>query len=110
VQDDIREPASPADRELVGRYATAFENADMAALVALLLCEDALLEMPPQPGFAACAREEAGGYGAHGICVLTVAGTQVSRIVSFNDPELLTVFGFPPRLPARVREPVLRRG
>ena len=127
-------PASPADRELVGRYAAAFENADMATLVALLR-EDAVLEMPPlpgwfrgrdaiaaflgshvlgrpggflmlptaangQPAFAAYARDKAGGYGAHGICVLTVAGTQVSRIVSFNDPGLFAVFGFPARLSA----------
>jgi RNA polymerase sigma-70 factor, ECF subfamily len=141
VQDDIREPARPADRELVRRYATAFENADMATLVALLR-EDAVLEMPPlpgwfrgrdavadflgthvlgrpggfwmiptaanaQPAFAAYAREPAGGYGAHGICVLTVGGTQLSRIVSFNDPSLFGVFGFPLRLPAGVREPVL---
>jgi RNA polymerase sigma-70 factor, ECF subfamily len=143
-EDDIREPASPADRELVSRYATAFENADMAALVALLR-EDAVLEMPPlpgwfrgrdaiaaflgthvlgrpgrfwmiptaangQPAFAAYAREPGGGYGAHGICVLTVAGTQVARIVSFNDPRLFGAFGFPPRLSAREREPVLCRG
>jgi RNA polymerase sigma-70 factor, ECF subfamily len=50
AEDDIGEPASAADRELVGRYAAAFENADMAALVALLR-EDAVLEMPPLPGW-----------------------------------------------------------
>jgi hypothetical protein len=38
--------------------------------------------------------------------VLTLTGTQVSRIVSFNDPGLFGVFGFPARLPAGEREPV----
>ena len=44
--DEIREPPSQADRALVGRYAMAIENADVAALVELLH-EDATLEMPP---------------------------------------------------------------
>jgi RNA polymerase sigma-70 factor, ECF subfamily len=50
AEDEIGEPATPADRDLVGRYAAAFENADMAGLVALLR-EDAVLEMPPLPGW-----------------------------------------------------------
>ena len=140
AEDDIRGPASPADRELVGRYAAAFEHADLAAL-ARMLREDAVLEMPPlpgwyrgrgpivrflgahvlgrpgefrmiptaangQPAFAAYARDHHGGYHARGICVLTLAGPQVSRIVSFNDPGLFPGFGFPARLPAGEREPV----
>jgi RNA polymerase sigma-70 factor (ECF subfamily) len=48
AEDDIREPDDPADRELLGRYAAAFENADVTALTALLR-HDATLEMPPQP-------------------------------------------------------------
>ena len=47
AEDDIREPTDAARRELVDRYASAFENADVAALTALLR-EDATLEMPPQ--------------------------------------------------------------
>jgi RNA polymerase sigma-70 factor (ECF subfamily) len=50
VQDEIGEPDTAAERDLVGRYATAFENADMAGLVALLRA-DAVLEMPPLPGW-----------------------------------------------------------
>jgi len=50
TEDEIGEPASRAERELVGRYAAALENADMAGLVALLR-EDAVLEMPPLPGW-----------------------------------------------------------
>ena len=138
AEDDIREPARAVDRELVGRWAAAFENADLTALVAMLR-EDAVLEMPPQPGwfrgrgaiagflgaqvlgrpgdwrsvataangqpaFAAYLRDGDGGYHAHGICVLTQPGTQVSRIVCFNDPGLFPVFGLPARLPAGERE------
>ena len=50
AEDEIGEPDTPAERDLVGRYAAAFENADMAGLVALLR-EDAVLEMPPLPGW-----------------------------------------------------------
>jgi RNA polymerase sigma-70 factor, ECF subfamily len=48
TEDDLREPAEAADRDLIDRYAAAFETADMAALTDLLR-EDAALEMPPQP-------------------------------------------------------------
>jgi RNA polymerase sigma-70 factor (ECF subfamily) len=47
-EDDLREPADPADRALLDRYAVAFESADLAALTDLLRL-DATLEMPPQP-------------------------------------------------------------
>jgi RNA polymerase sigma-70 factor (ECF subfamily) len=50
AEDEIGEPDTRAERDLVGRYAAAFENADMAGLVALLR-EDAVLEMPPLPGW-----------------------------------------------------------
>jgi RNA polymerase sigma-70 factor, ECF subfamily len=48
AEDDLREPADPADRAVLDQYAAAFEAADMAALTALLT-RDATLEMPPQP-------------------------------------------------------------
>ena len=48
AEDEIREPASPDDRELADRYAGAFEKADIAALTELLR-EDAVFEMPPRP-------------------------------------------------------------
>jgi RNA polymerase sigma-70 factor, ECF subfamily len=140
AEDAIREPARPADRDLADRYAAAFENADLTELVAILR-EDAVLEMPPlpgwfrgrdaiagflgarvlgrpgdwrmvptaangQPAFAAYLRDGDGRHHAHGICVLTLTGTHVSRIVSFNDPGLFPAFGLPARLPAGEREPV----
>jgi RNA polymerase sigma-70 factor (ECF subfamily) len=48
--DEIREPAGQADQAIVSRYATAVENADVAALVELLH-EDATFEMPPMDGW-----------------------------------------------------------
>ena len=48
ARDQIREPADPRDRDLVGRYAAAFADADVAGLMRLLTA-DAVFEMPPQP-------------------------------------------------------------
>jgi RNA polymerase sigma-70 factor, ECF subfamily len=42
-------PRSPAERELVGRFAEAFEAGDVDGIVALLT-EDAIGTMPPEPG------------------------------------------------------------
>jgi RNA polymerase sigma-70 factor (ECF subfamily) len=47
-EDQIHEPADPADRTLVDRYAAAFQNADVATIMQLLR-DDAVFEMPPQP-------------------------------------------------------------
>jgi RNA polymerase sigma-70 factor (TIGR02960 family) len=41
-------PGSSAERELVGRFASAFESGDVGSVVALL-SEDARLTMPPEP-------------------------------------------------------------
>jgi RNA polymerase sigma-70 factor, ECF subfamily len=46
-EDEIHEPADPADRDLLDRYATAFQNADIPAVMRLLR-EDAVFEMPPE--------------------------------------------------------------
>ena len=58
--DSVREPAGPADRELLARYAAAFENADVDALT-VLLHRDAVLEMPPLPTWFA-GRDQAGRF------------------------------------------------
>jgi RNA polymerase sigma-70 factor (ECF subfamily) len=47
-EDEIREPADPADRDLLDKYAMAFQNADIPAVMQLLR-EDAVFEMPPEP-------------------------------------------------------------
>lgn len=48
TEDRITEPTDPHQRALLDRYAAAFENADIAALTALLT-DDAVWEMPPIP-------------------------------------------------------------
>ena len=47
-----------------------------------------------QPAAAAYTRDQHGGYQPYGVLVLTVTGAGISRISSFGDPELVTVFGF----------------
>ena len=46
-EDQISEPADPADRAVLDRYAAAFQNADITAVMDLLR-EDAVFEMPPE--------------------------------------------------------------
>jgi RNA polymerase sigma-70 factor (ECF subfamily) len=58
--EQIREPADPGDLDLVNRYATAFENADVLALTNLLR-EDAIFEMPPLPAWFA-GRSQIGAF------------------------------------------------
>src|SRR6266568_3339236 len=133
-QDQMHEPADPQDRALLDRFATAFQDADVTAVVRLLR-EDAVFEMPPevtwftgreligrflrsrvltepgrfqmipvaangQPALAAYIRGHDGGYRAHSICVLTIAASRVTRVTSFNDPDLFATFGLPQAVPA----------
>ena len=133
AQDEVREPTHADQRALVDRYASAFENADVAALMELLQA-DAAFEMPPQPmwftgrdrivrflgswvlrepgqfrmiptvangqpALVAYMRGADGLHYAHGVQVLTLAGSSISRVTSFNDPELVATFGFPFVLP-----------
>jgi RNA polymerase sigma-70 factor, ECF subfamily len=48
TEDEVHEPADADQRSLLDRYAAAFENADIPALMELLRA-DATFEMPPQP-------------------------------------------------------------
>jgi RNA polymerase sigma-70 factor, ECF subfamily len=48
TEEQVAEPPSLADRELIGRYITAFETADVRALTQLL-ARDVVMEMPPVP-------------------------------------------------------------
>jgi RNA polymerase sigma-70 factor (ECF subfamily) len=134
AEDEIHEPADPGDRVLLDRYAAAFENADITALMQLLR-DDAVFEMPPvptwftgreligrflqarvlrqpgefrmiptaangQPALAIYMRDHHGVHQAHGVQVLTIAAARITRVVSFNDPGLLAMFGLPQTLPA----------
>ena len=60
AEDEIREPADPGDRALLNRYAAAFENADVTALMQLLR-DDAMFEMPPLPTWFT-GREQIGRF------------------------------------------------
>lgn len=129
AEEDMHEPTDAAQRVLLDRYAAAFENADITALMELLQA-DAVFEMPPQtmwftgrervvgflgsvvlrePGlfrmvptvangqaaFVGYGRGADGRHHAHGVQVLTLAGSSISRVVSFNDAALVAAFGFP---------------
>jgi RNA polymerase sigma-70 factor, ECF subfamily len=48
AEEEVYEPTDADQRALLDRYASAFENADIAALMELLRA-DATFEMPPQP-------------------------------------------------------------
>jgi RNA polymerase sigma-70 factor (ECF subfamily) len=134
AEDEISEPSDPGVQALLDRYASAFENADVAGLIRLLR-DDAVFEMPPlptwfagrepigrflaawvldrpgrfrmipavangQPAFAAYMRENDGVHHAHGIMVLTLTRSGLSRVVSFNDPALFATFALPESVPA----------
>jgi RNA polymerase sigma-70 factor (ECF subfamily) len=60
AEEEISEPGDPAIQALLGRYATAFENADVAGLIRLLR-DDAVFEMPPLPTWYA-GREPVGRF------------------------------------------------
>ncbi|MFL6052270.1 MAG: sigma-70 family RNA polymerase sigma factor [Actinoallomurus sp.] len=49
-QEDLTEPTSPEQRELLARYVRAFEEYDVAEIVRLLTA-DAVWEMPPYTGW-----------------------------------------------------------
>ncbi|BCK55713.1 sigma-70 family RNA polymerase sigma factor [Nocardia wallacei] len=61
--DSPPSPASPAEQELVARFARAYESGDMAALVALLT-DDVRISMPPMPLEYAGRDAVAGFYAA----------------------------------------------
>ncbi|MEV5752115.1 sigma-70 family RNA polymerase sigma factor [Actinoallomurus sp. NPDC052308] len=69
-EDDATEASGARQRELLDRYAAAFENADITALMGLLT-EDAVLEMPPNPTWFT-GRESIGRFFA--FRVLTAPG------------------------------------
>jgi RNA polymerase sigma-70 factor, ECF subfamily len=49
-----------------------------------------------QPAAACYCRDADGYYRAYGIVVLTTTSRGISKIVSFGEPGLVSVFGFPP--------------
>lgn len=100
--DEVAEPDSRRDRDAADRYATAFQDADVAALV----------EANGQPAFGTYLRGEDGERAAHAIQVLDIADgplppagdapRQVTRISMFPGAGLFPAFGLPVALPAAV--------
>jgi RNA polymerase sigma-70 factor (TIGR02960 family) len=87
-------PRSPEERELVGRFADAFESGDVDGVVALLT-DDAWLRMPPEPleyqGHASIARflstVPAGGRLDRFRLVATRANVQPAFGFYLKDPQ-----------------------
>jgi RNA polymerase sigma-70 factor, ECF subfamily len=122
--DEVVEPATTDERDLLARYVTAFERKDVAAIVAVL-AEDAVWEMPPYatwfrgreqvarhltgqcpggPGDFRFVHTRANGEPALGMylsgepfClqVFTTRGSLFSHVVSFFDLRLFDTFGLP---------------
>ena len=88
------EPTWFTGRELIGRF-----------LQSRVLTEPGRFRMIPtaangQPALAAYMRGHDGVYRAHSVCVLTIAASRVTRVTSFNEPDLFATFGLPPTVPA----------
>ncbi|WP_242000775.1 RNA polymerase subunit sigma-70 [Kribbella rubisoli] len=122
--DELLEPTDQRARALLDGYITAFERSD-ANLLEQVLRADATLEATPfrdwQSGKTRCihlleahvfgppgdwqfipttanAQPAAAVYHrgqASGIVVLTATTTGISRVVEFQNPTLVTTFGFP---------------
>jgi RNA polymerase sigma-70 factor (ECF subfamily) len=114
-------PGSAAERQVVDRLTTAFETADIAGLLALLLEYQgrelagqffAATAFRPgwtgrllptrangQPAFGFYARDPGTGrFYTVGLMVLTFSGTRISAMTRF-DPTTLPRFGLPATLP-----------
>jgi RNA polymerase sigma-70 factor (ECF subfamily) len=52
-----------------------------------------------QPALVGYARGTDGSYHAHAVQVLAFVGSSVTRVTSFNDPDLVATFGLPSVLP-----------
>lgn len=124
--DEIAEPAEQEQRDLLDRYADAFERADIAALTRLLT-EDAVWQMPPNPSWYAgrdsvvrlLAARLSGkrirlvpvrangqpGFVMHldgepfAVQVVTLRGPAIAAVTAFHDSALVQRFVQPRRTP-----------
>ena len=80
-------PSSAAERELVARFADAFENGSVEQVIALLT-DDAWVAMPPEPfeyqGHAAIAQFFAQAFGARGDRVDRLVATRANGQPAFG--------------------------
>ena len=94
LREDVALEMPPIVTWFTGRRAVA------GFIASHLLTEPGRLRPVPvmangQPAFAVYQREPGGGYHAHAVLVLTVTGTGIARIVSFQNPGLFGSFGLP---------------
>ncbi|HEX9031980.1 MAG TPA: sigma-70 family RNA polymerase sigma factor [Streptosporangiaceae bacterium] len=94
LREDVALEMPPALSWFAGRPAVA------GFVASHLLTAPGRLRLVPvtanaQPAFAVYQREPGGQYHGHAVLVLTVTGTGIARIVSFQDPGLLGSFGLP---------------
>lgn len=87
-EDRTSEISDARRRELLDRYATAFENADVTALIGLLT-RDAVLEMPPTPTWFA-GREAIGRFLT--LKVLTESGLFRTKATAANGQPALALY------------------
>ncbi|HEU5028873.1 MAG TPA: RNA polymerase subunit sigma-70 [Spirillospora sp.] len=78
-------------------------DAVLGFLSAVVLQSPGLWHMVPthangQPACVVYRRSAGGRYEAYGVQVLTLIGSRVARITSFNDPSLVPTFGLAPAL------------
>ena len=83
-----------AGREQIGRFLTAQVLRQPGDFTMLPVAANG------QPAFAVYLRESDGTHRAHAIQVLTVSGSRLVHVISFNEPALLATFGLPPALPS----------
>ena len=80
-------PHSPAERELIGAFADAFENGDIDRVVAMLT-DAAWVTMPREPydyqGYDAIARFLASAFGAHDAGRLRLVPTRANTQPAFG--------------------------
>ncbi len=94
LREDVALEMPPTLTWFTGRPAVA------GFITSHLLTEPGRLRLVPvmaneQPAFAVYEREPGGGYHTHAVVVLTVTGTGIARIVSFQNPGLFGSFGLP---------------
>jgi RNA polymerase sigma-70 factor (ECF subfamily) len=125
AMDELAEPSEREQRDLLDRYADAFERADIPALTRLLT-EDTVWQMPPNPSWFAGrdsvvrlldARLRRHGSRlvplrangqpgfamyrdgeAFSVQVLTLRGPAVAAVTAFHDADLVRRFGLPARV------------
>jgi RNA polymerase sigma-70 factor (ECF subfamily) len=120
--EEITEPAEQEQRDLLDRYADAFERADITALTRLLT-EDVVWQMPPNPSWFA-GRDSVIGLltaklhhkrtrlvpvrangqpafamylngEAFSVQVITLRGPAIAAVTAFHDSALVQRFGLP---------------